>query len=204
MRRFLYFLPVILMSGCGVPETSLIWIEHPADPSSGLYTHEILVCNPPANLEWDMWAQIYYRGKAVELPGSEVGLDWYEGHEYVMTPKAVKDTLRLLYTVPNTMNWGHYPHGFVLRDGKRISNPEIIWRPLEDVPVPDQTYRKVALRAADIIPQPKNVEYLDGCTELCEPDVRFVEGRRPSWYRLTVDGTILIEASDPDGVSTLR
>lgn len=114
-----------------------------------------------------------------------------------------RDTMTLMYLARPLVNRCRAPEGFYLqRNGKKpVMMPvDYVWQPAE--PVQSFTYSPVATTVYDMIPRLKDFSRTSGTTDLLTATVnpvQYVEGQTPGWYRITIDGSISIEAADDDG-----
>lgn len=109
------FLLLGLCASCA-PGTSIIWTEGPGQPDKHA-VHEILVCNPPKGLDWDIWGVFdrSYTMPVTVLEGSDATLERYDGVCLRITPLVCKDTLRILYDNRYLNKHCRAPRGFSLK-----------------------------------------------------------------------------------------
>lgn len=195
---------IIFVLGACAPETSLVWNEGVPDESTGIAVHELLICNAPEGLEWDLWGHFYdgckLPSKAVE--GSMAQMHMFSGSCWRIEPVVAGDTVVLRYIdVRRKQSW--QPRGFYLKmreSGKVVSVPVEYNRiPYEPAVYPE--YPMADLNLTDIVPAVKSVVSGEGVSKVETIDELIVEGIRPEGYRLTIkDGKTLIEASDAQGL----
>ena len=203
------------------PETKVIWTEADIPEGAveispnGLYEkaaefketgiYEMLVCNPPKGLDWELWGIFPTRDKGVQIEPvytEELSMERFDGKLHVMTPRISRDTLRFLYRWGRLPGYGWVPRKLTLKaaDGreKRIRTE---YRFIPATPEPVRKYVRKAVGLCDMIPQIKNVEYLEGETPFdgTLPDVVRVSGKPDGWYRIVTDGRLGIEAADHSG-----
>ena len=66
--------------------------------------------------------------------------------------------------------------------------------------IPDFPYNQVETEVWDMIPSLKNVTPAEGVTVVEDmPQVEFVDSDKSGWYRIVLDGTCSVQASDEDG-----
>ena len=107
---------IIFVLGACAPETSLVWNEGVPDESTGIAVHELLICNAPEGLEWDLWGHFYdgckLPSKAVE--GSMAQMHMFSGSCWRIEPVVAGDTVVLRYIdVRRKQSW--QPRGFYLK-----------------------------------------------------------------------------------------
>lgn len=219
MKKILFALPLLAALSCA-PKTTVIWTEAdiPAGEvelsPNGLYEkaavfeqtgiYELLVCNPPRNLDWELWGVFPTRDKGKKIEPEftdELSMECFDGKLFVLKPKAVKDTLKLLYRWSRLPGYGWTPSKMTLRtrDGKE-SRLEMKCNYVPETPDPVRTYAKKDVGPFDIIPRIKEVEALEGETGFTSaPAVTRVEGKPDGWYRIIADGALSVEAADYSG-----
>ena len=205
MRRRVIVLLGLLLVACA-PETRIIWVEGPALPDKHA-VHEILVCNPPNSLNWDIWGVFdrSYTMPITVLEGSDATLERYDGVCLRIYPLACKDTLRIRYDNRYLNKHCRAPRGFSLKmRGKGSDRPlplEYRFLPVEQA-VPD-SFKYTKPLFTDMIPSLKKVSVPGtGTHSRQEPRVRFESGHPEGWYRIEcgTDG-IAVTAADESGAS---
>ena len=185
-------------------KTTIIWNEGVPAPETGVAVHELLVCNAPEGVEWDLWGH-FYDGcklpcKAVE--GSMAQMYMYSGSCWRIEPTQPDDTVVLKYIdVRRKHSW--FPRGFYIRmreSGKVIPVPvKINCVPFDEPVYPE--FPLVAVDETDIVPAVKSVVKGEGSSKIVVVEESIVEGIRPEGYRLIIkDDKALIEASDIQGL----
>ena len=192
-----------VLSACA-PKTTLVWNEGVPDETTGVAVHELLICNAPEGVEWDLWGH-FYDGcklpcKAVE--GSMAQMYMFSGSCWRVEPQVAADTVVLRYAdMRRKHSWA--PRGFYIKmraSGKVFPVPvECNFQPYEKTVHPE--YPMTALDVTDIVPAVKSVVPGSGASKIVQVEKRMAEGLRPEGYRLTIgSGKALIEASDARGL----
>lgn len=159
------------------------------------------IVNPPAGTQWTLWFS-QFRTPVTMEEDSPATIEHVSGTLYRLTPTrgAEGRTMTVKYAARPLINQCRAPEAFFLqRKGRKTEEIEYSYEYLPCEDVKSFEYTHIPTSAEDIIPQLKKVVRMEGCTEDCESEVRFVEGQMPGWYRITVDGSILVEAADEDG-----
>ena len=191
------------------PKPHIIWVEGEKQPDKHA-VHELLICNPPKGLDWDIWGvfdRIWTMPVEV-LEGSDVSFERYDGVCMRMSPLRERDTLVLRYDNRYLNKHCRAPRGFTLRRrgrGKDIALPvEYRFLPVEAA-VPD-TFRYVALGVFDMVPRLKEVSVSEsGDNRYLNPVVSFVDGHPDGWYRIACGrGGIFVDATDKSGALYAR
>ncbi|MDO4950113.1 MAG: hypothetical protein Q4E55_08150 [Bacteroidales bacterium] len=194
------FMASFTLGGCvSAPSTSLIFKEGERIEGTGNAIHEIVICNPPKGLDWVVWGQLQL---ASEIPAyatddSEADFTNHDALCYRITPRVEADTLHFRFMDKYIYSHSRLPMGFHLQLHGKESHELPITYELLPVPesVPD-SFQLVRLALTDIVPQVKKVKMLEGTTPYKQADVSFVNGEKPSWYRLAIDNDIRIEKRD--------
>lgn len=201
LRQVKYLVGLLLLTAC-TQKTELIYIEGKEIEGTKNAIQEILICNPPKGMDWVIWGQFQ---TACEIPSyalddSEADFTNQDALCYRITPRKEADTLRLRIIDKVLNNHSRAPLGFYLQQpGKEPVELSITYRFLPVTPEPPSTYCKAELAVTDIVPQLKRVEPMDGETKMGEVHTVFVKDQKPSWYRITVKDSVLVEAADEDG-----
>lgn len=190
---------VSLVSSCS--GTRIVWIEGETDLQTNLANNTLFIVNPPKGNDWCIWFAANHID-AVRLEGSQAGIERFNGCMYRIIPDAVhsSDTLKVLYAgrpIPREC-WA--PEGFALqKGGKSIElETEYVYLPAERIE--NFPYTAQELGPFDMIPALKAVTPAEGSTVVEDvPEAELLQGQKPGWYRITLDGTCRIEAADEDG-----
>jgi len=184
-------------------KTTIIWNEGVPAPDTGVAVHELLVCNAPEGVDWDLWGHFY---NAHKLPcrtveGTMAQMYQFSGSCWRVEPEVSGDTIVLRY-VDRRYKHSYAPHGFYLKmrkGGNAIPVPvKHNFQPCESAV--RQEYPMAELSYTDITPAVKSVKAGEEVSRIESIDESIVKGMRPEGYRLTVgNGKALIEASDAQG-----
>lgn len=189
----------ISLAACS-PKVTVIWEEGGTDPETGLACHVMTVKNAPEGTDWSLWLTSNHIVPGI-VEGTQGSIALYHGCLYKMTPFEHEGRdLTVRYTDRPLQRHCWAPEGFVLEhDGKvEVVDAEYVFLPSETVP--DFPYDHVDTEVWDMIPSLKSVVLSEGTTVVDSmPEVNYVEGEKPGWYRITLDGSCTIEASDEDG-----
>lgn len=188
--------------------TTITFIEGEGDSNAKAH-HTILVNNPPKGEYSVSFSMIPI--DFTMAPESEGRIINVCGPSYRLEPKDTvsRDTLCVRYVMPPLRMHPWAPEGFYLVDAQgNTTKLEVEYRflPLNDAP---GFYADYAARTAgssspmNLIPQAKQTELKEGYTYAdakveyitLEQDAAKVHG----WYRLTLDGGVMIESCDADG-----
>ena len=219
MKRFFYTLILVLiLAGCNSQRPTAEWIEGDKDPETGLYENEFIIRGLPTDSkDWVVWfwSQTLRRLEIVEADGLK--LDQFRAKVHMLRPDGepkVAGEYRLRYRTSARMwNKGNYPSNFTFQDGtskpvrmevKHVALPlksdgEQIFAKNEAVTISESA-------PEDIIPALKSITYAEsGNTDLSKwkrsnAEVTMLNEEHPEgWYRITLDGSIKIEAADEMG-----
>ena len=180
----------------------IVWTEGTTDPETGKTVHTMTIQNPPAGMDWTLWFS-QFRTPVTMLDGARADILHHGGTLYRVAPK--EDTrgkeMVLRYEARALVNQCRAPEGFHLQvQGKKPVPVEVEYVFLPAEPVHTFDYKPADLTAYDMVPRLKKVDFAEGTMPV--PDdvpVRYVEGRQPGWYRLTLGDDPVIEAADGDG-----
>ena len=198
-------LAIAVLSAC-TPKVSIVFNEGVADPSTGVVTNDLLICNAPKGVEWELWGHFY---ELLELPSRTTDQSGAELHHYNascwwVTPKAASDTILLQYTdFRKKHSWA--PKGFFIRlngSGKVIPVKDVQWNFQPSDSLPASGYSKTELSLTDIIPSVKKIAYIgDAESIVSDLECSIVPGIRPQGYRIDIAaGKAVISASDSAGL----
>ena len=196
-------LSVATSTSC-TPAPDLIWKEGKVDPQTNLVVNELLICNAPEGLDWDLWGYFYQAPslpcKAVE--GSMAQMHMFSGSFWRVEPTHAADTVVLKY-VDKRKKHSYAPHGFNIKfrkSGKTISLPiQHQFQPCEKAAHP--SFPLVKTGVTDIVPAVKSIVQGKGSSAIENIEDRLIDGLRPEGYRLVVaDGKAIVEASDCQGL----
>ena len=185
------------------PKTNIIWNEGAPD-ESGIAIHELLICNAPEGLEWDLWGHFYDGCKLPcrEVEGSMAKMYMYSGSTWRVEPVQEGDTVVLRY-MDRRHKHSWCPRGFYIkmRKGRKAFTVpvECNFQPFERTIYPE--YPLAELKPYDIVPALKSVCAGEGSSKIHSVIEKIVEGVRPEGYRLIIgEGRAVIEASDARGL----
>ena len=190
---------VSIFAGCS-DQVSIVWTEGETDPETGRALQTLTVRNAPEGTNWAVWmTSNHIAAGAVE--GSEGRIDLFHGCYYKMTPmpREGKD-LVVKYTDRPLQRHCWAPEGFALeKDGEVLAlDVEYVFLPSENIQ--DFPYNHIDTEVWDMIPSLKNVSPAEGSTVVGQmPQVEFVDSDKAGWYRIVLDGTCKVQASDEDG-----
>lgn len=201
-KTVLAFAAMLALLSCS-PATKLVWIEGEPNPDTKEAVHTLLICNPPAGTDWKLWGA-FYGMPVMKLPDQDMSFSYQSGSFCVLQPLVEgKDTLKFNYRSTGLPRYSWSPEGFSIQtaDGKGRSLDCEYWNLPGEYKFDNFTWHRKPLEITDMIPQLKSVTMLDGgSTRVAKaPEALIVEGQKPSWYRITLDGSVKIEASDADG-----
>ena len=199
----LFLCSFVLLQACKAP-VSIVWTEGPTDHDSGRAAHQMHIVSPPSGTDWTIWF-CQFRTPVRMEEGAPASISHLEGTLYRVIPTT--DThgqdMVLNYEAKPLVNHCRAPEGFYLQRGKRRPVPvkvEYVWQPWEDVK--SFTHNPVETSVFDMVPSLKQVAQAEGTTPvsaLSNPETVTVEGQVHGWYRITLDGSVRVESSDPDG-----
>lgn len=203
------FSGLVLLCACQTtksPSTRLIWVEGTPGSSSGTVVNELLVIHPPVGTDWDIWG-VFQEScylPAHEVEGSEMAMEEFDGLCFRLFPvsEATGDTLRLRYEDNPIANHSKAPQGFtLLKHG--LDKPEFLsleYQFLEEDPLPVDSFHLQEVHVWDMVPQIKQVTATQGSTPKdAKSVISYIKGKPKEWYRIILDGSIRIEASDEAG-----
>ena len=200
---FCLFLATLLGAACSTP-SRVVWTEGTTDPGSGKAIHALTLVNPPAGGDWTLWFS-QFRTPVQVLEGDGT-IEHLGGTLYRLAPRKdrKKGDMVLRYEARPLANQCRAPEGFYLqRKGKKPVPVEAEYVFLPAEPVAGFAWNHVDLGVFDMVPRLKKV-VVDpaGPAATVIPDdvpVSYVEGQRPGWYRITLNGEVKVEAADSDG-----
>ena len=184
---------------CSAPK--IVWTEGETDPETRLANNSLVIVNPPKGNDWCIWFAANHID-AVRLEGSEASIERFNGCMYRILPDAEhgKDSLKVLYAgrpIPREC-WA--PEGFTLQRNNKSTALEAEYIYLPSERIENFAYTPQELGAFDMIPALKSVTPAEGTTTVgALPQAAMVEGQKPGWYRIVLDGGCSIEAADEDG-----
>ncbi|MCQ2146680.1 MAG: beta-N-acetylhexosaminidase [Bacteroidales bacterium] len=201
LRTILSAIAIALTMASCSHKTSIEWIEGPLNPETGKAIHTLKIVNPPAEDGWSVWFCQFKRAMAIQ-DGSNGSAENITGSLYRSFPTAAyKDTVIIRYASTDLKRHSWAPEGFCLqtKDGKTL-DLEVKYTLLPCDIIEDFPYTATALKPYDMIPELKSVKELEGKTSYSTPSTSIVAGDKAGWYRITIDGSIAIEATDEDGL----
>ncbi|NLZ20067.1 MAG: family 20 glycosylhydrolase [Bacteroidales bacterium] len=200
-KRYLtFFIACAFCTACTQP-CVINWTEGETDPGSGRAIHTLTIENPPAGTDWTIWFS-QFRTPVTMAPDAPGSIDHISGTLYRVVPGRHRGkTMTLRYEARPLVNQCRAPEGFHLQcRGSEPVAVEATYNFLPATNVHSFDYQPVQTNPYDMIPRLKRVQPRRGETDPSEePTVRFVKGQAPGWYRLTLDGSLHIEAADEDG-----
>jgi len=191
----------LISSACTSTKTTIQWKEGNVNPENGKAVDTLLVLNPPKEKGWNIWFCQFYNPVNVLTDVSDGDIDYWNGSLYRIFPtKEYKDTVKIIYEyrVQPRQSWA--PEGFALQlaDGT-ATNLEASYSFLPTEKVKDFEYSPKTLAVEDMIPQLKKVSHMDGQTTVGDYTAVMVPDQKSGWYRITLDGSVKVEAADEDG-----
>lgn len=188
---------------CTSPTTSVIWTEGAVNPESGMAVNTITITNAPKGNDWCIWFAANHIDPVMQ-EGSQGSIERFNGCMYRILPSESRKgrDLTVVYASKPIPRRCWAPEGFSLQKGGRKVQLEASYNYLAAERLPDFDFEPVALGVEDMIPALKRYVPADGFTQIAGgacPEVSFVEGKPAGWYRITLDGTVHLEASDEDG-----
>ena len=201
MHKFLLFILVIVLAACSCMP-SAEWTEGVAE-ADGRAMHTLVLHDMPEDSR--VWFQELFDGKtSVEGPT----MNHYQGTSwYIDIPESGTVTLKYYGRPLPRHSWA--PEGFVLQQQGRADLPmEVEYHFLklpEKQDSMDWSSNQYEVQPADIIPQVKQVKYLDSTVETF-PETSSKTETQPivhpaGWYRIKIveDGVPKVESDDEDG-----
>lgn len=190
----------LILSVACANKASVIWTEGEVNPETGLASHILVVKNAPEGLGWSVWmASNYIEPGYVE--GSEGTIEMYGGCLYRMTPvsRSGKELVVKYTDVPlKRHSWA--PEGLVLEHNGKAVALDVKYEFLPVEYVPDFPYNQVSVNVWDMVPSLKSVSPTEGTTVVSQmPEIEMVSARKTGWYKIILDGTCKVQASDEDG-----
>lgn len=216
-RGILTLIAAATLIGCTAELPTVEWVEGARDPETKLYEHELIVRGVPEDAEdWVIWFSAP-RHRTLEIIESDgIRLDLFRGRVNLLRPEGtpkVAGVYRLRYrTISKLWNIGYFPSGFTFQNGTdKPVRIEVKYSTLplrsdgEEVYAKNEAVTISESAPEHIIPYPKSIVYGDeGTTNLSEwkrgEAVTMLNEKHPEgWYRITLDGSIKIEAADELG-----
>ena len=202
MKRFLFTLVfcALLSAACAKP-CRIVWTEGPTDPANGKAVHQMEILNAPSGTDWTLWFSQFRTPVKME-EGADGSIAHLSGTLYRVIPGATRHdgSCLLRYEARPLVNRCRAPEGFFLQKKGRKPVPvdvEYVYLPAEQIRSFAWTPRETSV--FDMVPRLKSVTTLEGTTQPGEASVSFLEGEAPGWYRITLDGSVRVEAADEDG-----
>ena len=201
MRKILFILTCILsLSACN-KQASVIWTEGETDTNSGYAHHSLTVVNPPKGADWVLWFS-QFRTPVKMDEGSVASIRHISGTLYCLVPERgfEGETLTVSYSARALASQCRAPEAFFIQEkGKDPVEIAFDYEFLPCTEVKSFEYNHVETTPSDIIPQLKRISELEGTTAAAPATTEIIGGEIPGWYRITIDGSIRIEAADEDG-----
>ena len=197
---FILFLAAVFGCSCSSP-TRVEWTEGTTDSESGKTIHQLVILNPPSGTDWTLWF-CQFRTPVKMQEGSAASIEHVSGTLYRVVPQSDThgETMTLRYEARALVNQCRAPEGFFLqRTGKKPVAVEASYAFLPAEPIHSFTYTPVETSVYDMIPRLKSVTPKEGTCALGEPSIELVEGQKPGWYRITLDGDVKVQAADEEG-----
>lgn len=201
MKRVLLLVSVLLIISC-TPLPKAVWIEGEKHPDKHA-VHEFVITGLPDGLDWDIWGVFdrIWTMPLVVTEDSDADMEVFDGTCVRITPRVEKDTLHIRYDNRYLNKKCRAPRGLTLKfRHSRKSMPiplEYVFQPSPELE--EDSYVHTKTNVWDMVPELKEVDVLGGSTELGDIRYQFVEGKREGWYRITVDGSCVVEYSDASG-----
>lgn len=191
---------LVFLTGCADEKISIVWTEGETDPETGQAVHTLTVLNAPEGVDWAVWLTSNHISSHY-VEGSKGTIELFHGCLYKMTPlsREGKD-LVVKYADRPLQRHCWAPEGFALEHDGQVVALDVKYEFLPSESVPDFPYNQVDVEVWDMIPSLKNVTPGEGVTLVEDmPEVEFVDSQKAGWYRIVLDGTCKIQASDEDG-----
>jgi len=183
------------------PRTSITWTEGETDAEAWKATNTIVIQNPPSGTDWAIWFSQFKTAVEVE-ESSPARIEYVSGTLYriVPTEEAKDGRLSIAYKANPLASQCRAPEAFFLqKNGEKPLEVPVTYEFLPCEKAAPIEYIDTDLRAEDMIPALKSVEYTEGQTpKNADVTTTIVGGHQTGWYRITVDGNISVEAADED------
>lgn len=190
---------MLVFAGCA-DEVSVVWTEGETDPETGRAVQTLTVLDAPEGTDWTIWLTSNHIDSGM-VEGTEGMVELFHGCLYKVTPLSRKGKdLIVKYSDRPLQRHCWAPEGFVLECNGKVIPLNAKYEFLPSVDIPDFPYNQVETEVWDMIPSLKHVTSSDGVTVVDQmPQVEFVDSDRSGWYRIVLDGTCRVQASDEDG-----
>lgn len=190
---------MLVFAGCA-DEVSVVWTEGETDPETGRAVQTLTVLDAPEGTDWTIWLTSNHIDSGM-VEGTEGTVELFHGCLYKVTPLSRKGkNLIVKYSDRPLQRHCWAPEGFVLECNGKVIPLNAKYEFLPSVDIPDFPYNQVETEVWDMIPSLKHVTSSDGVTVVDQmPQVEFVDSDRAGWYRIVLDGTCRVQASDEDG-----
>lgn len=190
---------MLVFAGCA-DEVSVVWTEGETDPETGRAVQTLTVLDAPEGTDWAVWLTSNHIDSGM-VEGTEGTVELFHGCLYKVTPLSRKGKdLIVKYSDRPLQRHCWAPEGFVLECNGKVIPLNAKYEFLPSVDIPDFPYNQVETEVWDMIPSLKHVTSSDGVTVVDQmPQVEFVDSDRAGWYRIVLDGTCRVQASDEDG-----
>lgn len=190
---------MLVFAGCA-DEVSVVWTEGETDPETGRAVQTLTVLDAPEGTDWTIWLTSNHIDSGM-VEGTEGTVELFHGCLYKVTPLSRKGKdLIVKYSDRPLQRHCWAPEGFVLECNGKVIPLNAKYEFLPSVDIPDFPYNQMETEVWDMIPSLKHVTSSDGVTVVDQmPQVEFVDSDRAGWYRIVLDGTCRVQASDEDG-----
>lgn len=192
---------MLIFAGCAADnEISAVWTEGETDPETGRAVHTLTIINAPEGTDWAVWMTSNHIDSGM-ADGTEGTVELFHGCLYKMTPmeRNGKDLI-VRYTDRPLQRHCWAPEGIALEQNGKVTPLNVKYEFLPSENIPDFPYNQVETEVWDMIPSLKNVTPAEGVTIVEDmPQVEFVDSDKAGWYRIVLDGTCSVQASDEDG-----
>ena len=192
---------MLIFAGCAADnEISAVWTEGETDPETGRAVHTLTIINAPEGTDWAVWMTSNHIDSGM-ADGTEGTVELFHGCLYKMTPMERKGKdLIVKYTDRPLQRHCWAPEGIALEQDGKVTPLNVKYEFLPSENIPDFPYNQVETEVWDMIPSLKNVTPAEGVTIVEDmPQVEFVDSDKAGWYRIVLDGTCSVQASDEDG-----
>ena len=200
LRNLLIVVACTALAACSQP-CRVVWTEGATDPETGKTVHRMDILNPPSGTDWTLWF-CQFRTPVRMEEDAPASIEHISGTLYRVAPAADTEgeAMALRYEARALVNRCRAPEGFFLQKGGKKPVPvevSYVFQPAEQVQ--SFTYTPVETSVYDMVPRLKKVTLLEGTTLPENPSVTLVEGMKPGWYRIRLDGSVTVEAADAEG-----